>query len=84
MTQNWLKKENGRIRKEIAGQFGLDPDKPLISFVGRLVGEKAADLLPDAISQSIYQHHGNVNFLVLGSGDHFGCRKPTGPNEKSV
>ena len=34
-----------------------------------MVGEKAADLLPDAISQSIYQHHGNANFLVLGSGD---------------
>jgi starch synthase len=33
------------------------------------VGEKAADLLPDAISQSIYQHHGKANFLVLGSGD---------------
>jgi starch synthase len=33
------------------------------------VGEKAADLLPEAISQSIYQHHGNANFLILGSGD---------------
>ena len=53
----------------MAGQFGLDPDKPLISFIGRLVGEKAADLLPEAISQSIYQHHGHANFLVLGSGD---------------
>ncbi len=60
------KKKN---KKELAGQFGLDPDKPLISFVGRLVGEKAADLLPEAISQSIYQHHGKANFLVLGSGD---------------
>ena len=56
-------------KKELVGQFGLDPDKPLISFIGRLVGEKAADLLPDAISQSIYQHHGKANFLVLGSGD---------------
>ena len=26
-------------------------------------------MLPDAISQSIYQHHGNANFLVLGSGE---------------
>lgn len=60
------KKKN---KKELAGQFGLDPDKPLISFIGRLVGEKAADLLPEAISQSIYQHHGHANFLVLGSGD---------------
>lgn len=56
-------------KAELCGQFGLDPDKPLITFIGRLVGEKAADLLPDAISQSIYQHHGKANFLVLGSGD---------------
>jgi Glycogen synthase len=34
-----------------------------------LVGEKAADLLPEAISQSIYHHHGKANFLVLGSGE---------------
>ena len=60
------KKKN---KREICGQFGLDPDKPLVSFIGRLVGEKAADLLPDAISQSIYQHHGKANFLVLGSGE---------------
>jgi starch synthase len=49
--------------------FGLDPDKPLITFIGRLVGEKAADILPDAIRNSIYQHHGNANFLILGSGE---------------
>lgn len=64
-----VEKGKWKNKKELAGQFDLDPDKPLVSFVGRLVGEKAADLLPDAISQSIYQHHGNVNFLVLGSGD---------------
>lgn len=56
-------------KKELAGQFGLDPEKPLITFIGRLVGEKAADLLPDAISQSIYQYQGKANFLVLGSGE---------------
>lgn len=60
------KKKN---KKELCGQFGLDVDKPLIVFIGRLVGEKAADLLPDAIRNSIYQHHGNANFLVLGSGE---------------
>ena len=49
--------------------FGLDPDKPLITFIGRLVGEKAADVLPDAIRSSIYHHRGNANFLVLGSGE---------------
>ena len=63
--------DKGKIKnkKELCGQFDLDVDKPLIAFIGRLVGEKAADLLPDAISQSIYQHHGKANFLVLGSGD---------------
>ncbi|MBZ4187382.1 glycogen synthase [Niabella sp. 3A5MI-3] len=56
-------------KKELSAQFGLDPEKPLITFIGRLVGEKAADLLPDAIGQSIYQYQGKANFLVLGSGD---------------
>ena len=49
--------------------FGLYADKPLLTFIGRLVGEKAADLLPDAIRNSIYQYHGGANFLVLGSGE---------------
>ncbi len=56
-------------KKALVEQFGLSPDKPLISFIGRLVDEKAADLLPEAISQSIYQHGGQANFLILGSGD---------------
>jgi starch synthase len=64
-----VEKGKRKNKKELCGQFGLDPDKPLITFIGRLVGEKAADLLPDSISQSIYQHHGHANFLVLGSGD---------------
>jgi starch synthase len=73
ITKNYDKelvaKGKRKNKKELTGQFGLDPDKPLIAFIGRLVGEKAADLLPEAISQSIYQHHGHANFLVLGSGD---------------
>ncbi|HEU4858837.1 MAG TPA: glycosyltransferase, partial [Chitinophagaceae bacterium] len=56
-------------KKELCKQFNLDPEKPLFTFVGRLVGEKAADILPDAISSSVYQHHGNCNFLILGSGE---------------
>jgi starch synthase len=64
-----LDKGKQKNKKEICNQFGLDIDKPLFVFIGRLVGEKAADILPEAISSSIYQHHGNCNFLVLGSGD---------------
>ncbi len=68
-SQELVQKGKQKNKQEICSQFGLDPNKPLITFIGRLVGEKAADLLPEAISQSIYQHHGKANFLVLGSGE---------------
>lgn len=49
--------------------FNLDPAKPLFTFIGRLVGEKGADLLPDIFHNSLAHSHGNINILVLGSGD---------------
>ena len=64
-----VEKGKRKNKEKLVAQFGLDPDKPLIAFIGRLVGEKAADLLPEAISQSIYQHNGKANFLILGSGE---------------
>ena len=33
------------------------------------MGEKAADVLPDAIRDCIYQYEGNASFLILGSGE---------------
>lgn len=50
-------------------QFNLDSTKPLFIFIGRLVGEKAADILPDAIMSSMYNFPGKANFLMLGSGE---------------
>jgi starch synthase len=64
-----VKEGKRKNKKELCGMFGLDADKPLITFIGRLVGEKAADVLPDAIRSSIYHHRGAANFLVLGSGE---------------
>ena len=64
-----FEKGKRKNKKELCKQFGLDSEKPLFTFIGRLVGEKAADILPEAISSSVYQHHGNCNFLILGSGD---------------
>lgn len=49
--------------------FNLDPSKPLFTFIGRLVGEKGADLLPDIFHNALAHSHGNINILVLGSGD---------------
>jgi starch synthase len=64
-----VKEGKRKNKKELTGLFGLDEEKPLIVFIGRLVGEKAADVLPEAIRNSIYHFRGNANFLVLGSGD---------------
>ena len=52
----------------LCSKFGLDATKPLFVFIGRLVGEKAADILHDAIATAIYQTQGNANFFILGSG----------------
>lgn len=62
-------KEQKKLNKQLlCEQFNLDEHKPLIIFIGRMVGEKAADLLPQVISDSIYFMDGKMNFLVLGSG----------------
>jgi starch synthase len=56
-------------KKILCDQFKLDDEKPLIIFIGRLVAEKAADLLPQVISDSLYYIGSEMNFLILGSGD---------------
>ncbi|RYY33514.1 MAG: glycogen synthase [Sphingobacteriaceae bacterium] len=50
-------------------RFELDVNLPLIVFIGRLVGEKGADLLAAAFDRSLTEHPGKVNFLMLGAGD---------------
>jgi starch synthase len=42
--------------------------KPLITFIGRLVGDKGADLLPQVIEDSFYYIGRKMNFMILGSG----------------
>ncbi len=64
-----FKENKAKNKKILCDQFHLDPEKPLFIFIGRLVGEKAADLLPRAIADSLYHMDGKMNFLVLGSGD---------------
>lgn len=57
-----------RSKRELCETFNLDPDKPLIVFIGRLVGEKGADLIPQAIGDAYYYIGRKMNFLILGSG----------------
>ncbi|TAF51023.1 MAG: glycogen synthase [Sphingobacteriia bacterium] len=56
-------------KSSLCQEFGLDPNLPLLVFIGRLVGEKAADLLPEAFHQAIYRFPQKASYLVLGSGD---------------
>ncbi len=56
-------------KKILCETFGLDQEKPLFVFIGRLVGEKAADLLPQVIMDSFNFIGRKMNFLILGSGE---------------
>ncbi|MFD2541020.1 glycogen synthase [Lacinutrix gracilariae] len=55
-NKNWLCKT-----------FNLDESKPLFAFIGRLVGEKGADLLPEVCNTILQEKECNI--LLLGSGN---------------
>ncbi|MGJ8591490.1 MAG: glycogen synthase [Aquaticitalea sp.] len=51
----------------ICEQFGLNSDLPLFVFIGRLVGEKGADLLPFVFDTVLKSK--KISIVMLGSGD---------------
>lgn len=55
-------------KQELADSFDLNPDLPVVSFIGRLVREKGADLLPDLINR-LFARKLEVNFMILGKGN---------------
>jgi starch synthase len=60
------KKEN---KEKLCSQFDLDPTKPLFSFIGRLLEEKGADLLPHVSALALSENFKEINILILGSGN---------------
>jgi starch synthase len=60
------KKEN---KEKLCLQFDLDPTKPLFSFIGRLLEEKGADLLPHAAALALSENFKDINIFILGSGN---------------
>ncbi len=62
------KKGKAENKKYLCREFGLNPELPTISFIGRLVREKGADLLPDLFKRVMYSDV-EVNFILLGTGD---------------
>jgi starch synthase len=57
-----------RNKMALCEWFGFPPELPIISFIGRLVGEKGGDLLPDTFKRFIHAG-GKAAFLVLGTGE---------------
>lgn len=53
-------------KKWLCDQFNLDESKPLFAFIGRLVGEKGAELLPYALDYALRSK--DISVIVLGSG----------------
>jgi len=53
----------------LCARFNLSVDLPLISFIGRLVVEKGADLIAEAIELSLKENPDKINFFILGAGD---------------
>ncbi|WP_152286997.1 glycogen synthase [Flavicella marina] len=53
----------------LCDKFDLNPEKPLFAFIGRLVGEKGAELLPEIFDTILSNPELDANVLVLGSGD---------------
>jgi starch synthase len=59
-------KGKGACKSDVCAEFGLDPSRPLAVFVGRLMHEKGADLLPAGIEALVEARDARV--AVLGTG----------------
>ncbi|MEX0944191.1 MAG: glycogen synthase [Balneolaceae bacterium] len=55
-------------KEKLSEHFNLDGDQPFFAFIGRLVGEKGADILP-ALIRECKTRGVEASFLVLGTGD---------------
>ena len=56
-------------KNALCAKYSLDNTKPLIVFIGRLVAEKAADVLPGAIQHALDKTNCGANFFIIGAGD---------------
>jgi len=56
-------------KNALCAKYNLDNTKPLIVFIGRLVAEKAADVLPGAIQHALDKFIQGANFFIIGAGD---------------
>lgn len=68
MQSNKLTAFKSDNKKLLLATYHLKSRRPLIGFIGRMAHQKGADLLANAIEQSLHQGH-KFTAIILGSGD---------------
>ena len=67
-TSQTVEKGKDINKHALCEQFSVPADRPLFAFIGRLVREKGADMLPDLI-KTCHESGIDASFIVLGTGD---------------
>lgn len=67
-TTSSVKKGKKENKSALCSEFSVPEDRPVFSFIGRLVSEKGADLIPGLIS-ACFDQEVEASFIVLGTGD---------------
>ena len=68
-TAKTVKKDKFKNKAHLCQIFGLDPEKPLFAFIGRLVPDKGADILAEISFKALENYKQNLNIIMLGSGN---------------
>ena len=63
-----VKNYKAKNKERLLNKFRIIPDLPIVTFIGRLVREKGADLIPDTIRKTLGSGI-RAGFIVLGTGD---------------
>lgn len=53
-------------KRDLCAALGLDPERPLLAFIGRLMEEKGVTILPGGLRRILDQN--DVSVVVLGTG----------------
>lgn len=56
-------------KEALAKQYKINPDRPLLVFIGRFATEKGADLLPEIILDLTEKYRDRLSIFILGAGD---------------
>jgi starch synthase len=68
LENNKVDDYKARNKEKILDRFRIKPGLPIVTFIGRLVREKGADLIPDVIRRVLGSGM-QVGFVVLGTGE---------------